>query len=70
MLPLAARAEAWGAAREAATRALGKVGVVGLATQDPAALSTSARRLVGIARALAGSPPIVLLDDPSAALGP
>jgi ABC-type ATPase involved in cell division len=68
MLPLGARAEPIGWAREAALRALGKVGVVGLATGDPARLSASARRLVGIARALAGSPPLVLLDDPSASL--
>ena len=68
MLPLGARAEPVAWAREAALRALGKVGVVGLATENPKTLSSSALRLVAIARALAGSPPLLLLDDPSASL--
>lgn len=70
MLPLGARAEPLDRAREAALRALGKVGAVGLSTADPARLSASERRLVGLARALAGAPPLCLMDDPSAALGP
>jgi ABC-type ATPase involved in cell division len=68
MLALAARGEPVAWAREAAMRALGKVGIVGLAAADPARLSNGARRLAGIARALAGVPPLVLLDDPSASL--
>jgi ABC-type ATPase involved in cell division len=68
MLPLAARAEALALARDAALRALGKVGMVGAATAAPGTLSTSARRLVGIARALAGSPPLLVIDDPSGSL--
>lgn len=68
MLPLGARAEPLTWAREAALRALGKVGAVGVATAQPDRLSTAGRRLVGIARALAGSPPLLLLDDPSASL--
>jgi ABC-type ATPase involved in cell division len=70
MLPLGARAEPAAWAREAALRALGRVGVVGLALREPGTLSVSARRLVGIARALAGPPPLVLLDDPGASLAP
>ena len=70
MLPLVARADPPDWARDAALRALGKVGIVGLATRDPHALSAGARRLVGIARALAGSPPVVLVDEPSGLLAP
>lgn len=70
MLPLAARGEPIERAREAALRALGKVGIVGLATRDPREVSMSALRLVAIARALAGAPPVLLLDDPSASLAP
>jgi cell division transport system ATP-binding protein len=69
MLPLGARSEPLDWAREAALRALGKVGAVGLSTADAARLSASERRLVGLARALAGAPPLCLVDDPSAALG-
>jgi ABC-type ATPase involved in cell division len=70
MLPLAARAKSPQRAREAALRALGRVGMVGVGTLDPECLSASARRLVGVARALAGAPPVVLLDDPGASLAP
>jgi len=63
MLPLAARVESRERAREAAMRALGKVGVLGLAAHRPAVLSASARRLVAVARALVGAPPLLVLDD-------
>ncbi len=68
MLSLAARGEPVAWAREAAVRALGKVGIVGLGSADPGTLSNGARRLAGIARALAGVPPLVVIDDPSASL--
>ena len=68
MLPLAARAEPAAWAREAAVRALGKVGAVGLAAAMPGRLSNSARRLAGLARALCGAPPLILVDDPSSSL--
>lgn len=70
MLPLGARAEPLQWAREAALRALGKVGVVGLATVVADRLSGAERRLVGLARALAGAPPLCLIDDPSGSLAP
>jgi len=68
MLPLAARGEPAAWAREAAVRALGKVGIVSLGAHDPARLSNGARRLAAMARALAGVPPLVIVDDPSASL--
>jgi ABC-type ATPase involved in cell division len=49
---------------------IGKVGAVGLSTADPAQLSAGERRLIGLARAVAGAPPLCLMDDPSGALGP
>jgi cell division transport system ATP-binding protein len=55
-------------ARELALRALGRVGVVGAATRTPETLSGTERRLVGLARALAGAPPLLVIDDPSANL--
>jgi len=55
-------------ARELALRALGRVGVVGAATRMPETLSGTERRLVGLARALAGAPPLLVIDDPSANL--
>ena|GEM_PF-1197716 len=68
MMPLGARGEPAAWAREAAVRALGKVGIVGLGAHDPACLSNGARRLAAIARALAGVPPLVIVDEPSASL--
>ena len=70
MLPLAARGEPPGRAREAGMRALGKVGVLGLAAHEPAALSTTARRLVAVARALVGAPPLLVIDDAVAGMSP
>jgi ABC-type ATPase involved in cell division len=57
-------------ARELALRALGRVGVVGLATRLPETLSDAERRLVALARALTGAPPLLVLDDPAAGLAP
>jgi ABC-type ATPase involved in cell division len=56
-------------ARELALRALGRVGVASAATRRFEALSPSDARLVALARALAGAPPLVVLDDPVAGLG-
>lgn len=54
----------WGRARDA----LARVGMAELADFPAAALSYGQRRLLELARALAGSPRVVLLDEPSAGL--
>jgi ABC-type ATPase involved in cell division len=68
MLAAGARGFEPAQARELAVRALGRVGVVGAATRAPATLSAAEQRLVALARALAGAPPLLVLDDPSAHL--
>ena len=70
MLPLGARGEPIAFAREAALRALGKVGGMGLAASDVTTLSGAACRLVAVARAIAAAPPLLLLDEPSGSLSP
>jgi branched-chain amino acid transport system ATP-binding protein len=49
-------------------RALELVGLSDFRAQPPSALSQGQRKLVGVARALAGSPRLVLLDEPAAGL--
>jgi cell division transport system ATP-binding protein len=68
MLAAGARGFEPAQARELALRALGRVGVVGAATRAPESLSAAEGRLVALARALAGAPPLLVLDDPSANL--
>jgi ABC-type ATPase involved in cell division len=68
MLAAGARGFEPAQARELALRALGRVGAVGAATRVPETLSSAERRLVALARALAGAPPLLVLDDPSAGL--
>jgi ABC-type branched-subunit amino acid transport system ATPase component len=48
--------------------ALATVGVAGQARRMPTDLSHGQRKLVGVARALASSPKLVLLDEPAAGL--
>ncbi|PYV14714.1 MAG: ABC transporter ATP-binding protein [Acidobacteria bacterium] len=51
-------------------RLLGFVGLADAIDMMPAELSGGMKRRVGIARALVGSPPIVLYDEPTAGLDP
>ncbi|HEX3697699.1 MAG TPA: ATP-binding cassette domain-containing protein [Polyangia bacterium] len=68
MLALGARGADPARARELGMRALGRVGALGAATRRVESLSTAECRLCGVARALAGAPSLILLDDPSAGL--
>jgi ABC-type ATPase involved in cell division len=68
MLAAGARGFLPAQARELALRALGRVGVASSATRAPETFSSSEARLVALARALAGAPPLVVLDDPAAGL--
>jgi len=49
-------------------QALARVGLEALADTYPADLSQGQRKLVGVARALAGAPRVVCLDEPAAGL--
>jgi cell division transport system ATP-binding protein len=69
MLAAAARGAEPKPARELAMGALGRVGALGTALTRVEALSTAERRLCCLARALAGAPPLLVLDDPGGALG-
>lgn len=57
-------------ARQQATEALDLCGIRGLADSQAGDLSTGERRLVDLARCLAGSFDILLLDEPSSGLDP
>ncbi len=68
MLVLQLRGWAVGAARKEAELLLEQVGLPGKADSKPRDLSGGQRQRVAIARALAGGPPLILADEPTAAL--
>lgn len=56
--------------RSRVEEALNRVGLAGLAARMPATLSGGERQRVALARALVRERPVLLLDEPFAALGP
>ena len=70
MLALAVRGFAPGEAEKVARRSLTDVGADAWAARPINDLSPGERRLVAIARALCGPPPLVILDEPTAGLDP
>lgn len=59
-----------GESRSAAMDSLERVGLAEAADRDAAALSGGMTRLVGIAQALLGDPPVIVLDEPASGLDP
>lgn len=70
MLALAVRDEAHAAAETLARAALTLLGADELAGRQVASLSSGQKRLVALARALAGPPPAVVVDEPAALADP
>jgi ABC-type branched-subunit amino acid transport system ATPase component/branched-subunit amino acid ABC-type transport system permease component len=67
---LAARKDEDAARRRAAAGAMNLCGIADVAARQAGSLSTGQRRLVDLARALAGPFDVLLLDEPSSGLGP
>jgi cell division transport system ATP-binding protein len=66
MLALAVRGESLAGAEAAARQALTLLGAEGLAPSKVGHMSSGQKRLVSLARALAGPPPLVIVDEPAA----
>jgi ABC-type ATPase involved in cell division len=66
---LAVRGEPLAAAEKGALDALALVRATDLAGRPVASLSSGQKRMVALARTLAGSPPLVVADEPAALLG-
>ena len=67
-LPLIYRGMKEAERRKYALEALDRVGLADRATKYPSQLSGGQQQRVSIARALAGSPPVILADEPTGAL--
>jgi ABC-type transporter Mla maintaining outer membrane lipid asymmetry ATPase subunit MlaF len=69
-LPLVRRGRSEAEARQIALQTLERVGLKDAALQRPETLSGGMRKRVGVARAIAPSPDVVLADDPFSGLDP
>ena len=69
-LALAPRLRLTATERDRVTQALDRVGLAGLADRRPGALSGGQQSRAALARALLSDRPLILMDEPFAALGP